>query len=111
MNLIGLIHTAFRPLEMLPKAECSAGKPDFDADWLVRLCCAAAEMSGHTLEHVMFSMPLSLVFFCFINRLRKHDAGNTIRKRTDGAAAQEIVSYVDSLGERFLRTMQTGNLT
>jgi len=101
--LIGMIHRAFRPLEMLPKVEASADYPSFDADWLTRLCCTVANESGNPLEHVMYSMPLSLVYWCFVNHLRKNDDKGFIRKRSNDEVSREIVLYVDSLGERFIR--------
>lgn len=101
LELVKMIHLAFRPLEMLPKVEASADHPMYDADWLARLCATAASEANEKATEIMFTMPLSACCYFFVNALRKNDTKGWIRRRTNDEVSREIVLYVDSLGERF----------
>ena len=98
---LDVVQRAFFPLSMLPNTGRGDSEVCFDTDWLVQICCEAVRESGHPLEYVMHKMSLSLVLWCYVNRLRRNDDKGVIRKRTIQEVDQEIIAYVDELGERF----------
>ena len=109
--LLRMICSAFRILEVLPESgrESCGEEPDFDLYWLTALGCAAAAESGHPLSMILFSMPLSFCFCCFINHLKKQDRNGLIRRKTDRETVCMIMERIHFLGRQF-QNMKSGKI-
>lgn len=102
-DLIQLKEMAFYPLKMLPpvKGECTA--PEYDAEWITRVCCAAHESSGVPVPELMHNTALSTVCYYYVQNERKHDYKGTIRKTSDQEIDAAIVARTNELAKEFLR--------
>lgn len=102
--LMGRIRRTFKVLEILPAKEIlSPEERAFDLYWMILLCSIASTESNHTLPEIMFRMPLSFVFYCFVTRLKKEDRNGVIRRRSSAETAEQIMKRVRFLGEEFCR--------
>lgn len=101
--LIRMVHDTFQMLEILPfHGNGMQEEPVFDLYWLTALCSIAADETGLPLTQIMFRMPLSLCFYCFINHLKKHDPCGTIRRKNDTDSVKLIMDRVRFLGRQYL---------
>ena len=103
--LLDRIRIAFLPLKLLPPppAGSSASPVRFDAEWLNRICSAAAVRTGTPIGDVMFFMSLNQVCWQYVNMLRDRPGSCGIRRRPDSEIARRMLLRVYELGEDFLR--------
>ena len=100
--LIRMIRRSFQMLELIPNPEKETHEgPFFDLHWLTSLCSIAAAESGHTMTRIMFRMPLSFCFYCFIHHLRKQDPRGVIRRRTGKENVTATLERIRFLGRKF----------
>lgn len=104
-SLLERIRIAFLPLKLLPPpgAGSDASPARFDAEWLNRICSAAAVRTGTPIGDVMFFMSLNQVCWQYVNMLRDRPGSRGIRRRPDSEIARRMLLRVYELGEDFLR--------
>lgn len=100
--LIRMICRTFRILEVLPSVrEDVQDEAEFDLYWLTALGSAAVAESGHSLSRILFGMPLSFCFYCFINHLKKQDRRGVIRRRSGKETVTLMMERIRFLGREF----------
>ena len=100
----GIIHTAFQPLEMLPRSDGSGEPERFDGVWATHVAGLAARESGMPFDYCLHQMSLSSVCAFFVN-WRKREGGDSdqIRRRPSEEIESEISRRIDHLAKVFLK--------
>ncbi len=98
------IKSAFLPFTLLPSGKSSAEEKDyrFDADWLNRICSAAAVRTATPIRDVIHHTSLNQVCWQYINHLREHDREQKIRRRPAEETAKAILNRTYELGRDYL---------
>lgn len=100
----GIIHTAFQPLEMLPKSSGNGEPEQFDAVWVTQVAGLAARESGMPFDYCLHQMSLSAVCAFFVNwRKREGSDSEQIRRRPSEEIEEQISARIDVLSKEFLK--------
>ena len=100
----GIIHTAFQPLEMLPRSDGSGEPERFDGVWAAHVAGVAARESGMPFDYCLHQMSLSAVCAFFVN-WRKREGGDSdqIRRRPSEEIEERISARINALAKEFLK--------
>lgn len=103
-ELLYMVTLALRPLEMIPVSYVSSEEPEYDADWLTKICSIVAMQTGEKASEIMFNMSLGTCYYYYIQYRRQNDKdGHFIRKSTPDEIAKAIYERTIELGEEFLK--------
>lgn len=100
LDLMEMIHIAFRPLEMIPRDGNIGNAEDvqFDADWLTYLVSIACQMSNRNSRDIMYNMSLTECFYYLVQYRRKNE---TIKKRNSAEIDKAIYERYYELGKEY----------
>ena len=100
----GIIHTAFQPLEMLPRSDGAGESERFDGVWATHVAGLAARESGMPFDYCLHQMSLSAVCAFFVNwRKRESSDSEQIRRRPSAEIEEKISERINALSKEFLK--------
>lgn len=102
-DLIQAREMAFYALRMLPPVQGEGVAPEYDVEWLTRICCAAHEASGIPVPDLIHNTALSTVCFFYVHQQRKNDVKGLIRKPSDQEIDAAIMARTNELAKEFLK--------
>lgn len=106
-ELLYMVTLALRPLEMIPVSCVSSEEPEYDADWLTKICSIVSMQTGEKASDIMFNMSLGTCYYYYIQYRRQNDKdGHFIRKHTPDEIAKAIYERTIELAEDFLKTKE-----
>lgn len=101
LSIRQMVHTAFRPLEMLPRRPGMSEPPSYDADWLTWIASTVCRETNFDADRVIFRLPLASCYYYVIQAARRNDAKNSIRRRSSGEVCEAIYRRTVELAEAF----------
>ncbi len=103
-ELLYMVTLALHPLEMIPVACVSSEEPEYDADWLTKICSIVSMQTGEKASEIMFNMSLGTCYYYYIQYRRQNDKdGHFIRKNTPDEIAKAIYERTMELAEDYAK--------